>query len=187
MSNVAVLKSERSVPAAAREYLGPAVVTAVGAVGPGDLDTRLPSGAVVRAELALAFPYRPAVADVVLVIGREGAHYVIGVLRGSGTTTLAFEGDVSLRAVRGKLHLAGDEGVRVEGRELEVLVSAFKVVADSMVHKAASLYQRVSGLLSVRAGESQTIVDGTATTRSKDGVILTEEKMTINGKQIYLG
>jgi hypothetical protein len=184
MSNVAVLKSERSAPAVARDYLGPAVVTAVGS---GDLEARLPSGAKVVAELALAFPYRPVVDDVVLVIGRGDSHYVIGVLRGSGETALQFEGDVSLRAVRGKLHLAGDEGVQVEGRELEILVGAFKVVADSMVQKLASAYQRVTGLLSVRAGESQAIVDGTMTSKAKDGVILTEEKMTINGKQIYLG
>ena len=184
MSNVAVLKSERLAPAVPRDYLGPASVTGVGA---GDLSARLPGGATVHAELALAFPYRPAVDDVVLVIGRGDAHYVIGVLRGSGETALHFEGDVSLRAVRGKLRLAGDEGVQVEGRELEILVGAFKVVAESMVQKATSAYQRISGLLSVRAGESQTLVDGTMTSKARDGVILTEEKMTINGKQIYLG
>jgi hypothetical protein len=184
MSNVAVLKIERTAPAVPGDYLGPATVTALGA---GDVEVRLPSGAVARAEMALAFPYRPAVEDVVLVIGRGDAHYLIGVLRGSGETALAFEGDVSLRAIRGKLRLAGDEGVEVRGRELEILVGAFKVVADSMVHKATSAYQRIAGLLSVRAGESQTLVDGTSTSKSKNGVILTEEKMTLNGKQIYLG
>jgi hypothetical protein len=184
MSNVAVLKSERSVPATSPDYLGPAAVVEV---GPGDLEARLPGGAVVRAELALAFPYRPAAEDVVLVIGRGDAHYVIGVLRGSGETTLSFEGDVSLRAVRGKLRLTGDEGVEVKGRELEILVGAFKLVADSMVHKATSAYQRITGLFSARAGESHTVVDGTSTSKAKNGVLLTEEKMTINGKQIYLG
>lgn len=184
MSNVAVLKIERAALAAPQDYLGPAVVTAI---GPADVEARLPAGASVRAELALAFPYRAAVDDVVLVIGRGDAHYVIGVLRGSGEIALAFEGDVSLRAVRGRLRLAGDEGVEVQGRELEILVGAFKVVADSMVQKAASAYQRIRGVLSVRAGESQTIVDGTSMSKSKNGVLLTEEKMTINGKQIYLG
>jgi hypothetical protein len=182
MSNVVVLKTERA--ATPEDYLGPAPVTAVEA---GGVTARLPGGAVVRAELALAFPYRPRVDDVVLVIGRGEAHYVIGVLQGHGETELAFEGDVSLRAVRGKLHLAGDEGVQVEGRELEVLVGAFKVVAGSMVHKATSAYQRITGLFSVRAGESHTVVDGTATSKAKNGVMLTEEKMTLNGKQIYLG
>jgi hypothetical protein len=184
MSSVAVLKTDRVAQADPRDYLGPAVVTAASA---GEVKARLPGGAVVRAELALAFPYRPAAEDVVLVIGRGEAHYVIGVLRGAGETTLAFEGDVNLRAVRGKLRLTGDEGVQVQGREMEILVDAVKVVAGSMVQKLTSAYQRVSGLLQVRAGESQTIVDGTSMSKAKDGVILTEEKMTINGKQIYLG
>jgi hypothetical protein len=184
MSNVVMLKSERAAPAAARDYLGPAVVAAVEA---SHLDARLPDGALVRAELALAFPYRPVADDVVLVVGRGEAHYVIGVLRGAGETTLSFEGDVRVRAVSGKLALVGDEGVQIEGRELEVLVSAVKIVAGSMVQKLASAYQRVTGLLSVRAGEAETHVEGTTTTRAKSGVILTEEKMIVNGKQIFLG
>jgi len=184
MSSAAVRKTERSTPAIARDCFGPAVVEAV---GPAEVEVRLPTGARVRAELALAYPYRPAIDDVVLVIGRDEAAYVIGVLRGSGETKLAFEGDVTLHAVRGKLRLTGDEGVAVEGKELEILVSAFKLVADSMVHKATSAYQRITGLLSVRAGETHTLVDGTSATKAKHGVILTEEKMTINGKQIYLG
>jgi hypothetical protein len=184
MSTVTVLKSERATQAVPRDYLGPAVVLEVGS---NDVEARLPSGVVVRAELALAFPYRPAAEDVVLVIGRGEAHYVIGVLRATGETALRFEGNVSLHAIRGKLRLTGDEGVEIQGRELEILVDAFKVVATSMVQKAASAYQRISGLLHVRAGESQTLVDGTSTTKAKTGVILTEEKMTINGKQIYLG
>jgi Protein of unknown function (DUF3540) len=184
MSKVAVLKSERKAPAAARDYLGPAVVVAVDA---SFLEARLPDGGLVRAALALAFPYRPVPDDVVLVVGREGAHYVIGVLRGSGQTTLAFEGDVRVRAVGGKLALVGDEGVQIEGRELEVLVSAVKIVASSMVQKLTTAYQRVTGLLSVRAGEAETLVEGTTTTRAKNGVILTEDKMVVNGKQIFLG
>ncbi len=183
MSSVTALR-RAAVQDGTREYLGPAVVTCV--MG-GAVEARLPHGPVVRAELALAFPYRPAVDDVVLAIGRGDAHYVIGVMQGSGETTLSFAGDVSVRAVSGKLRLSGDDGVEIQGRELEILAGAVKVVADSLVQKLASAYQRVSGLLSVRAGESHTIVDGESTSRAKSGVILTEEKMTINGKQIFLG
>lgn len=184
MSNVRVLKSEHAAPAVAEDYLGPAVVVEADAA---EIRARLPGGAIVRAEPALAFPYRPVADDVVLIIGRGDRHYVIGVLRGSGRTTLAFEGDVDLHAIGGKLNLSGDAGVKVQGREMEILVGALRVVAGSMVQKLESAYQRVTGLLSVRAGESQTLVDGTATTKAKDGIILTEQKMTINGKQIYLG
>jgi hypothetical protein len=182
MSNVAVLKSERTA-VALREYLGPAEVTEP---GPGELRVRVPGGAEVRAEMALAFPYRPATGDVVLLIGRGEACYVIGVLRGSGETELSFPGDVNLRA-GGKLRLSGAEGVAVEGRELSILVGAVKVVAESMVQKLASAYQRVTGLSSVRAGESHTVVDGASFSKAESAVMLTEGKMTLNGKQIHLG
>jgi Protein of unknown function (DUF3540) len=56
-----------------------------------------------------------------------------------------------------------------------------------MVQKLTTAYQRVTGLLSVRAGEAETLVEGTTTTRAKNGVILTEDKMVVNGKQIFLG
>ena len=77
--------------------------------------------------------------------------------------------------------------MEVRGPELSVVVDAVKVVAGAMVQKLGSAYQRVTGLLSVRAGDAHTVVDGASVTRSKSGAILTEEKMIINGKQIHLG
>ncbi len=192
MSNVTVLKVGHRPAArgegAPSEYLGPADVLEVEPLAMG---VRLPDGSTVRAELALAFPYQAKPGDVVLVIGRgeaeRAAFYVIGVLRGSGETTLTFNGDVRLRAQGGALRLEGDRGVEVRGPELSVVVSTVKVVAESMVQKLGSAYQRVTGLLSLRAGDAHTVVDGASFTKSKSGAILTEEKMTINGKQIHLG
>ena len=48
-------------------------------------------------------------------------------------------------------------------------------------------HQRVTDLLSVHAGESQTIVDGTSHLRADSASILTQEKVTLNGKAIHLG
>jgi hypothetical protein len=184
MSNVARLMRDAVPAPSASDYLGPAVVTGARA---DRVELRLASGEALEATLALAFPYRPVEEDVVLVIGKGEAHYVIGVLRSHGQTCLAFDGDVTLRAVGGRLNLAADEGVAIQGKELEIAVGAIKMVADSMVQKLATAYQRVTGLVSVRAGESHAIVDGAATQRAKSAAILTEEKMTINGKQIFLG
>ena len=61
------------------------------------------------------------------------------------------------------------------------------MAADSLVQKLNSAYQRVRSLLTVHAGQSRTVVDETALTKSKNAVILTEEKMAINGKEIHLG
>src|SRR5579863_1161814 len=98
MSNVAYISRERPPVGALAEYLGPAPVVRVEG---SDVVVELPSGALVRAALAFAFPYAPAAGDVLLVIGKDDAHYAIGVLQGQGRTTLTFPGDVELRAEGG--------------------------------------------------------------------------------------
>jgi len=49
------------------------------------------------------------------------------------------------------------------------------------------LRRHVRDLLSLRAGKSHTVVDGSSFSQSKSATILTEEKVTINGKEIFLG
>src|SRR4051794_34041916 len=96
----------------AEDYLGPAEVDRVEGY---EVFVRLPvGGPPLRAELALAFPYEPAVGDSLLVIARGDALYVIGVLRGTGRSVFSLPGDVGLHA-GGELHLSGDKGVRVTG------------------------------------------------------------------------
>lgn len=184
MSNVAVLQRERAESFKAREYLGPADVLTV---DPHEVEVRLPHGGVVRARLALAFTYEPQPKDVVLVIGNADGHYVIGVLHGTGKAVMGFPGDVELRAVGGVLHLAGDKGVRVEGEEIDMRAGKLRIIAESVVEKFASLRQHVTDLLSLRAGRTHSVVDGSTYAQSKSATVITEEKVTINGKSIHLG
>jgi hypothetical protein len=144
-------------------------------------------GREVGAALALAFPYRPAEGDTLLVIGKGEAHYVIGVLHGTGQSALTFPGDVEIRASGGELSLAGDRGVRVSGEEVALEARTVRVTAGALVQKLTSAYQRVREMLSVHAGEQETIVDGASLTRAKSAAVVTEETMSINGKQIHLG
>jgi len=183
VSNVAILQRERAETSKARDYLGPADVTKV---EPHEVEVRLPSGGLVRARVALAFTYEPQPNDVVLVIGNADGHYVIGVLHGAGRAVLGFPGDVELRA-GGVLHLAGDKGVRLDGPEIEVKAGKLRILADSVAQKFAELRQHVTNLLSVRAGRTHTVVDDSTYAQSKSATIVTEEKVTINGKSIYLG
>ena len=184
MPNVAILQRERAETSKARDYLGPADVTKV---EPHEVEVRLPSGGLVRARVALAFTYEPQPKDVVLVIGNADGHYVIGVLHGAGRAVLGFPGDVELRAVGGVLHLAGDTGVRLDGPEIEVKAGKLRLLADSVAQKFTELRQPVTTLLSVRAGRTHTVVDDSTYAQSKSATIVTEEKVTINGKSIYLG
>ena len=184
MGNVTRLFSEREAVAVATDHLGPARVIAVET---GAVLVELEDGAEVSAVLALAFPYAPALGDVVLAIGRADRHYVIGVIHGTGRSVLAMQGDVELRAVNGSLTLSGDEGVQIEGPALEVSVGKLKMTADAVVQKFTSVYQHVKALLSVRAGESHTLVDDASFAKSRTATIVTDEKMAINGKEIHLG
>jgi len=170
--------------AAATDYLGPAEVLDVEA---GAVRVAIPGGPIVRAELALALPYLPSAGDLMLVIGRAGAYYVIGVLHGSGRTELAIPGDIHLRAVGGKLRLEGDQGIELAGPEVEVRAGTLRVVADAVLQHFSSLCQRVTKVLSVHAGESHTVIAGASLTQAKTAAMLTEGTMTLNGKEIHLG
>jgi len=165
-------------------YLGPAEVTALCAEG---ATVRLTSGVEAHAMSAFALPYEPALGDVLLVIGGPGGHYAIGVLMGRGRAALSIPGDVDLHAVGGKLRLSGDHGVEVAGKGFEVMVDKVKITAGEVVQKCASLYQRVSQVFSAHHKQAHTVVDDESYTKAKRATVLTEETMTINGKQIHLG
>ena len=72
--------------------------------------------------------------DVLLVIGKDDEHYVIGVLHGTGQSTLTFQGGVDLRAQGGPLTLSSDRGVAIHGPEVEV---------DDLIARVSALLRRV--------------------------------------------
>lgn len=166
------------------EYLGPARVTRA---LPHALEVEIRGGEAVPAQMALAYPYAPAEGDVLLVIGRGGEHWVIGVIQGTGKAALAFQGGVEISAEGGPITLKSDQGVAIRGPEVEVEAGKLHVLAGSVVERFASLYQRVRDAWSVRAGEAHTIVDGSSHLTAKEASIVTEETMSINGSEIHLG
>jgi hypothetical protein len=166
------------------DYLGPGTVVAV---APHAVEVEIRGGERVRAELALSVPYEPAVADVLLVIGKREDHYVIGVLRGSGRTQLSFQGAVDVRANGGPLTLSSDQAVVIHGPETEIQTGKLHVFAETMVEKLGSLYQRVRDALNVHTGTAHTIVDDASFMTAKNASIVTEETMSINGDEIHLG
>jgi hypothetical protein len=184
MSNVVALRSERTEQTSGRPSLGPAEIVRV---SPHEVEVRLKNGALARARLAIGYPYDPREGDVVLVIGDAEGCYVIGVLHGTGRSVLELPGDVDLRAVGGVLRLSGDKGVEVDAPDVSIRAGKLQVIAGAAVQRFASLCQRVADLLSVQAGQRHTVIEGSSHEQSKSATILTEEKVTINGKAIYLG
>lgn len=180
--NVAKLRIPSREAEPAPTYLGPACVVGRSATR---VEIELPDGLRVEAHVALAFTYEPELGDTVLVIAQR-EHYVIGVLATSGRGVISFSGDLEVRA-GGRLRLAGHDGVDIEGRDLRMNVGKLEMVARAVTQRFDTLKQRVTDLLSVHAGASHTTVDGTSHLRAKNAAVLTEEKVTINGKAIHLG
>jgi hypothetical protein len=179
MSSVAILPVQSS----AARSLGPAEVVSI---AQGSLGVRLASGAVVPARIALAQAYDASVGDEVLVIGEAGDHYVIGVLLAKAPAVLAVPGDLEIRA-GGALRLTAGAEVEITGREVAMRASKLSVLADAVTETFTSLRQRVREVLSVHAGESHTIVEGSSFAQSKSATIQTEKKVSINGREIFLG
>jgi len=165
-------------------HLGPAEVLCSGL---HEIDVRLESGPEVAAQLALQYPYTANEGDVVLVIGLEARYFVIGVIGGHGKTMLDIPGDVSLRAIDGTLDLRGDRGLKLHSPEVDLVTGKLRIIADSVVQKCTHAYQRVRELFTFRAGRAHSVVEGTSYAKSKQAVIVSDEKVMINGKQIHLG
>lgn len=181
MSNVARLRLEEH--AEKGLYLGPAEVAASLPTG---VEIALPKGGKVRARLAVAYAYEPHPGDEVLVIGNEEGHWIIGVVRGQGPAVLHFPADAEIRA-GGSLRIAADRGVEITSPELAVTTKKIRMIASEVVHAFTTLRQRVSDLLSVQAGQTHTVVEGSMHSQAKSATILTEEKVSINGKEVHLG
>lgn len=182
MSSVAVL-SKLEIKASEGRTLGPAEVVSIAT---GTLGVRLASGALVTARIALAQAYDASVGDEVLVIGERDDHYVIGVLLAKAPAVLAVPGDLEIRA-GGALRLVANREVEIAGRDVSMRASKLSLLADAVTESFTTLRQRVRDVWSLHAGESHSVVDGTSFAQSKSATIQTEEKVSINGREIFLG
>jgi hypothetical protein len=134
-------------------YLGPARVIRLvdGALMVALEDTT--DVTVMRATMALAFPYHPVVGDKLLVIGDAHAFFAIGVLDGRGRTNLSNPHGLSLHAEDGALRLVGDRGVRLSGRWANLQSERLRLLAATAVRTFGDMSTRVREGLEVEAGE----------------------------------
>lgn len=166
------------------DYLGPAEVLSVEG---SDLVVCLSDGSERRATMAFVSPYEPRTGDLLLVIGKHDDHYAIGVLKGSGRTSLRFAGDVDLHAEGGTLRLSADQAVEIRAPEVAVHAPRVTTWAETLIQKAHALYQRVTTALDVEAGQTRTAVQGTSALQARTVTVSAEETTTVQGKQVHLG
>jgi hypothetical protein len=164
-------------------YLGPAQVLQRNDRG---VQLELPDE-LAWATVALAFPYQPAVGDKVLAIGRAGTWYVIGVIEGSGTTTLMVRGDLKLLAPHGKIELMAGAGVTIHSSIVRILADRIEVLARTIFEKFTSASRWVKELFHLRAGHARTIVSSTYRVKAKRIVERAEDDVHIDGRKIHLG
>ncbi len=181
MSTVARLRIEDKPDTAL--YLGPASVLQSGAL---EVEVELPRGHRERARLALAYAYEACVGDEVLVIGKDDGFWIIGVIHGKGPAVLRFPADAELSA-GGTLRITADRGVEVRAQDFSVTTQKIRMIASEVAHSFKTLRQRVQEVLSVHAGQTHTVVEGSMHSQAKSATILTEEKVSINGKEVHLG
>jgi hypothetical protein len=164
-------------------YLGPARVVQA---GDGRVRLRL-HDQEVWATVALAYPYQPAAGDRVLAIGQDEAWYVIGVLQGSGTTTLSVPGDLDLRAPRGAIRLHAGTEVSVQGPVVRLKAHRLEVFARSVKERFRNALRWVQQTFRLHADRVVTRVD--ADYRLNAGRIKEKAKGTvqIDGERIDLG
>jgi hypothetical protein len=181
MPNVARLRIEDKPDAPM--YLGPATVVQPGAL---EVDVELPRGNRERARLALAYAYEACVGDEVLVIGNDDGFWIIGIIHGKGPAVLRFPADAELSA-GGTLRITADRGVDIRAQDFSVTTQKIRMIASEVAHSFKTLRQRVQEVLSVQAGQTHTVVEGSMHSQAKSATILTEEKVSINGKEVHLG
>jgi hypothetical protein len=155
-------------------------------VEPGRALVMLPT-AKAWATLALANTYAPAIGDVLLVIGKDEAFYVIGVVAGRGRTTLVAHGDLELKAPHGRIDLLARDGVTLRGGFVQIFAKTWETVAGTVRQRFDELCCQVKGVLRTRAKRAETEVEDVHHTHAGRIVQHADKDVSIDGEKIHLG
>lgn len=151
---------------------------------------------IVRARLALAVPYYPVPGDEVLVIFQELPDaFVIGVLRGSGTTTLRVPGDLKLEAPCGEVSIVSGKKVKIrsgEALELAAPLATFRfrrlnLFLTTLVQRVNNAFTWATGLIQTRSRRLRQLADEGWLVRADRAHLKSSDNFHINGKTIHLG
>jgi len=139
------------------------------------------------AMLALAYPYQPVAGDIVLAAGEGQNWYVIGVLRGTGKTTLMVPADFEVLAPRGRIRLIAGKGVQVKSPEVTITGDKLELVARRVMEQFAEATRWVKEAWQIRAGRIRTQVEGDYRLKAKRINEHAKEDVKIDGNKIHLG
>ena len=141
----------------------------------------------VWALIALAYPYQPSAGDIVLAIGQEDNWYVIGVLNGSGNTTLTVPADLHLQAPHGSIELSSAKGIRIRSSAVKIVSNKLELIAQRSFERYANATRWVKEAFQLRAGRVRTSVDSSYRVTAERIVERAEDDVRIDGRKIHLG
>jgi len=136
---------------------------------------------------ALGFLYQPRVGDTVLAIGQEGTYYVIGVLKGTGPTTITVPADFEVRAPRGRIVLTAAEAVEVQGYQVRISTKRLEILAQTAVERFGDVTRWVRETFQLRAGRLRSRITGTYDVGAERIVERAKGDVKIDGRKIHLG
>ena len=145
------------------------------------------SGAKAWATMALGNGYAPVVGDVLLVIGKGEAFYVIGVIAGRGRTTLSAHGDLELRAPHGRIDLLARDGINLRAGLVQIVGKTWEVVAETVRHRFGELCCQVKEVMRWRSKRAETEVEDVHRTQAGRIVQRADKDVSIDGEKIHLG
>lgn len=128
----------------------------------------------------LAMPWIPAPGDEVLVTGREGAFYVIGLLESAGPAVVSVAGDLELRSEAGAVRIRA-------ARDLELRGPRIHVIAHSLVQRVTDAYHWVKGLFHVRAERMRAVAERESYHKADRAFLIADQDVKVQGRQIHLG
>ena len=140
---------------------------------------------VVKAEMALAYPYEPRAGDRVLVIGND-CLYIIGVLSGRGVTKLSVPGDLTLSAA-GSVRIHGSRGIYMETENFAVRATRVEVVSQAVFERFENVYRWVRGVMQTNASRVRMLVSGSHIVHAERIVERAQKDVRIDGERINLG
>ncbi|QDV25614.1 DUF3540 domain-containing protein [Aureliella helgolandensis] len=136
---------------------------------------------------AIAYPYDFQVDDMVLAIGQKDDWFVIGVLQGSGKTTLHVPGNLQLMAPNGSIEMVASRGVSIRSPTVNIVATQLNLAAKKLNERFEQARLWVK--------ESYEIMTKRMTTRAEGSYRLNADKIVerakgdvkIDGKKIHLG
>jgi hypothetical protein len=176
-------------------YLGPARVLAA-APRPGYVRIAPPDGEPLWARLALAVPYSPAVGDEILAIRSQGGDaYAIGLLSGTGTTTLRVPGDLHIEAPAGEIRIGAAGKVRIDSADAlelaapqtSVRAARLNLLATNLVQRVTNAFTWASGLVQTKSDRQRCVTENGWLVRAGRAHIKTKDNVHIDGKTVHLG